>query len=96
MSGLRAGGTGRAFLVTSAVLVAGVVLFGAAAVRSGELPVPAVVLHVAGMLPGSLRGLAPEPAHLIGLVVAAAGVAWMSVRLWSAGRAEPVAVPAGG
>ncbi|MET8991433.1 hypothetical protein ABZW49_38785 [Nonomuraea wenchangensis] len=83
VAALLKGMTGTAFLVTSAVLVVGVVVFGVAAVRSGMMPVVAVVLYVAGMLPGSLRNLVPVPVYLGGLVVAAAGVVWMSVRLWS-------------
>ncbi|MEU4576829.1 hypothetical protein [Nonomuraea sp. NPDC023979] len=91
--GLLAGGTGMAFLVTSAVLVAGVLVFAAAAVRSGALPYAAVGLYAVGMVPGSLRNLVPEPVYLGGLVVAAAGVAWMATRLWSAAE-EPRPVPA--
>ncbi|MER7368596.1 hypothetical protein [Nonomuraea wenchangensis] len=83
VAALLNGMTGTAFLATSAVLVIGVVVFGVAAVRSGMMPVVAVVLYVAGMLPGSLRNLVPVPVYLGGLVVAAAGVVWMSVRLWS-------------
>ncbi|MEV5559427.1 hypothetical protein AB0L44_37715 [Nonomuraea wenchangensis] len=87
VAALLAGMTGTAFLVTSAVLVIGVVVFGVAAVRSGMMPVVAVALYVAGMLPGSLRNLVPVPMYLGGLVVAAAGVVWMSARLWSVGPA---------
>ncbi|MCK2218461.1 hypothetical protein MF672_032395 [Actinomadura sp. ATCC 31491] len=83
VAALLAGATGTAFLVTSAVLVTGVVVFGVAAARSGRMPVVAAGLYVAGMLPGSLRNLVPEPVYLGGLVVAAAGVVWMSVRFWS-------------
>lgn len=81
---LLAGGTGQAFLVTSVVLLAGVVTFSAAALRAGTLPIIAVVLYAAGMIPGALRNVVPLPVYLIGLAVAAAGIAWMSVRLWSA------------
>ncbi|MDA0645262.1 hypothetical protein [Nonomuraea ferruginea] len=96
VSGLLAGGTGTAFLVTSAVLLSGVLLFGVAAIRSGTLPVAAVLLYAAGMVPGSLRGVVPEWAYLGGLVVAAAGIAWMSARLFAAaGTADPVRRPAG-
>ncbi|WP_188192394.1 hypothetical protein [Nonomuraea sp. SYSU D8015] len=89
VSALLAGGTGRAFLVTSVVLVTGVLTFGAAAIRSGALPVAAVALYAVGMIPGSLRNLMPLPVYLGGLVLAAVGVAWMAVRLWSADD-EPV------
>ncbi|MEV0229827.1 hypothetical protein [Nonomuraea sp. NPDC050786] len=83
VNGLLAGGTGRAFLVTSVVLLAGVLTFGAAAIRSGAMPVLGVVLYAVGMVPGSLRSVVPLPVYLIGLVVAGAGVAWMSARLWA-------------
>ncbi|GAA3233040.1 hypothetical protein [Nonomuraea helvata] len=81
---LLAGGTGRAFLVTSVVLLAGVLTFSAAAIRSGAMPALGVVLYAVGMVPGSLRNVVPLPVYLIGLVVASVGVAWMSARLWAA------------
>ncbi|GAA2210046.1 hypothetical protein GCM10009850_055050 [Nonomuraea monospora] len=95
VSGLLAGGTGRAFLVTSAVLLVGVVTFGAAAVRSGVMPVVGVVLYVVGMVPGSLRNLVPEAVYLGGLVMAAVGVAWMAVRLWTTAEEEAAVVGVG-
>ncbi|GAA3682402.1 hypothetical protein GCM10022224_053490 [Nonomuraea antimicrobica] len=88
VSGLLAGGTGRAFLVTSVVLLAGVLTFSAAAIRSGVMPVVGVLLYAAGMVPGSLRNAVPLPVYLVGLVVAGIGVAWMAARLWSAGEGE--------
>ncbi len=84
VSGLLAGGTGRAFLVTSIVLLVGVLTFGAAAVRSGMMPVVAVLLYAGGMVPGALRSVVPLPVYLGGLVIAGIGVAWMATRLWSA------------
>ncbi|MCA2227904.1 hypothetical protein [Nonomuraea aurantiaca] len=91
---LLAGGTGQAFLATSVVLLAGVLTFSAAALRAGTLPGLAVVLYATGMIPGALRNMVPLPVYLIGLVVAAAGIAWMSARLWSA-QEEPSLLPAG-
>ncbi|GAA2831309.1 hypothetical protein [Nonomuraea rubra] len=92
VSELLAGGTGRAFLVTSAVLLVGVVTFSVAAVRSGVMPVVGVVLYGVGMVPGSLRNVVPEPVYLGGLVMAAVGVAWMVTRLWNAEEEPMVAL----
>ncbi|MGW0804410.1 hypothetical protein [Nonomuraea sp. NPDC002799] len=89
VTGLLAGVTGRAFLVTSVVLLIGVLTFGAAAIRSGGMPVVAVLLYAVGMVPGSLRSVVPVAVYLIGLMVAGAGIAWMSARLWIA-EGEPV------
>lgn len=75
------GPTGTAFLVTSVIVLAGVLLFSASALRAGVLPRGAVLLYGLGMIPGSLRNVVPEPAYLGGLVVAAAGIAWLSVTL---------------
>ncbi|MEV0389863.1 hypothetical protein [Nonomuraea sp. NPDC050643] len=94
VSGLLAGGTGRAFLVTSVVLLAGVLTFSAAAVRSGGMPVVGVLMYAAGMVPGALRNVVPLPVYLSGLVIAAAGVAWMAVRLWNAEEDLEVVAPA--
>ncbi|NUS05717.1 MAG: hypothetical protein HOV97_24540, partial [Nonomuraea sp.] len=93
VAGLLAGGTGRAFLVTSVVLLAGVLVFSVAAIRSGAMPVLAVLLYGAGMIPGALRNAVPLPVYLGGLLMAAAGVAWMAARLWRAeeeGHVAPV------
>ncbi|MEV6031115.1 hypothetical protein AB0L65_08200 [Nonomuraea sp. NPDC052116] len=92
VSELLAGSTGRAFLVTSAVLLAGVLTFSVAAIRSGAMPAVGVVLYAVGMVPGSLRNVVPVPVYLAGLVVAAIGVAWMAARLWRA-EEEFVAPP---
>jgi hypothetical protein len=81
VTSLVEGSTGRAFLVTAVVLITGVVLFGIASWRAGRLPAAAVGLYVIGMIPGSLRSAVPVPVYLLGLVVAAIGVAWMSVPL---------------
>lgn len=88
VDGLLKGGTGRAFLVTSVVLFAGVVTFGAAMLRTRAVPAAAVVLYVAGLVPGSLRSFFPLPVYLAGLVVAAAGLAWMMTRLWNTADPE--------
>ncbi|MEV4179039.1 hypothetical protein [Nonomuraea sp. NPDC049709] len=88
VSGLLAGATGRAFLVTSVVLLVGVVTFSAAAIRSGVMPVVGVLLYAVGMVPGSLRNVVPLPVYLAGLVMAGVGVAWMAARLWSATELE--------
>ncbi|MBG0814076.1 hypothetical protein [Planomonospora sp. ID82291] len=84
VAGLVAGGTGKAFLVTGVVLITGVLALGAAALRSRALPAAGVALYVIGMIPGSLRSAVPLPVYLVGLVVAAAGIALMAARLWSA------------
>ncbi|TMR07963.1 hypothetical protein ETD86_49840 [Nonomuraea turkmeniaca] len=94
VSALLAGSTGRAFLVTSVVMVVGVLTFSAAAVRGRAMPIVAVSLYAVGMIPGSLRSLVPVPVYLGGLVMAAVGVAWMAARLWSA-EEEPVTVARG-
>jgi hypothetical protein len=84
ITGLLAGTTGMAFLVTSVVLVTGVLMFSAAAIRTGLLPPLGVALYAVGMIPGSLRNAVPLPVYLIGLIVAAVGIAWLATRLWSA------------
>ncbi|GAA4709722.1 hypothetical protein [Phytohabitans rumicis] len=81
VDGLVDGATGRAFAVTGVVLVTGVALFGVASWRARILPAVPVALYVGGMIPGSLRTLFPAPVYLTGLVVAAAGVAWLGLTL---------------
>jgi hypothetical protein len=40
------------------------------------------VLYVVGLVPVALRGVLPEPAVAVGLILAAAGTAWLSAALW--------------
>jgi hypothetical protein len=82
VSSLVEGATGRAFLATAVILITGVVLFGIASWRAGRLPAGAVALYVVGMIPGSLRNAVPVWVYLTGLVIAAVGVAWMSLPLF--------------
>ena len=87
------GGTGTAFRVTAIVLILGVLVFGIAMWRARRLPIGAIALYVVGMIPGSLRNVVPEAAYLSGLVVAAMGVAWLSLSLWRLSDREPVPLP---
>ncbi|OLB67004.1 MAG: hypothetical protein AUI10_01190 [Actinobacteria bacterium 13_2_20CM_2_72_6] len=82
------GGTGAAFRVTAIVLISGVLVFGYASWRARRYPVGAVALYVVGMVPGALRTVVPEPVYLGGLVVAAAGVAWLSLALLAPARED--------
>jgi len=38
--------------------------------------------YVVGLVPVALRGVLPEPAVAVGLILAAAGTAWLSAALW--------------
>jgi hypothetical protein len=88
------GSTGRAFRVTSVVLILGVLAFGAASFRARRLPSLGVTLLVIGLIPGSLRNAVPEPVYLLGLVVAAVGIAWLSIALYT-GAARQASIPGG-
>lgn len=95
VTALLDGHTGTAFAVTAVVLVLGVLMFAAASWRAGRLPALAIGLYTVGMVPGALRTLVAEPIYLGGLVLAAAGVGWMSLALYRDTR--PVApVPVAG
>jgi hypothetical protein len=82
------GPTGVAFRATAVVLLIGVLVFGAASWRARVLPRAALVLYVAGMIPGALRTAVPVPVYLIGLLAAAFGVGWMSLALRRAHPAD--------
>ena len=75
-------GPGRPyFLVVALTFLVGVVTFGVASLRTRVLPAGAVGLYMVGLVPAALRTSVPEPVYLTGLVVGAAGVAWMSATL---------------
>ncbi len=78
---LLAGPT-RAYFLTVAVLFgAGVVTFAIASLRARLLPAPGVLLYLAGFVPASLRGIAPEAVYLGGLAVGGVAVLWLSLSL---------------
>jgi hypothetical protein len=82
------GGTGTAFRATAIVLICGVLTFGVASWRARRYPAGAVGLYVLGMVPGALRTVVPEPVYLGGLLLAAAGIVWLSLALLAATREE--------
>jgi hypothetical protein len=87
---LLAGPT-RAYFLTVAVLFGvGVITFAIASLRARLLPVPAVVLYLAGFVPASLRGIAPEAVYLGGLTVGGLAVIWLSLSLIRSASADPV------
>src|SRR5256885_696582 len=89
------GGTGNAFRVTAIVLICGVLVFGIASWRARRYPVRAIAVYVVGMVPASLRNVVPEAVYLGGLLVAAAGVAWLSLALLAGSREGPWRAAAG-
>jgi hypothetical protein len=76
------GPTGTTLLLTAVVFLLGVLAFGVATWRARLLPAPAILLYVVGLVPVALRGVLPEPAVAVGLILAAAGTAWLSAALW--------------
>ena len=76
------GPTGTTLLLTAVVFLLGVLAFGVAMWRARMLPAPAILLYVVGLVPVALRGVLPEPAVAVGLILAAAGTAWLSAALW--------------
>lgn len=73
---------GTTLLLTAVVLLLGVLAFGVAMWRARMLPAPAILLYVVGLVPVALRGVLPEPAVAVGLILAAVGTAWLSAALW--------------
>jgi len=75
--------TGTMFLVVSVVFLVGVLLFGVATWRAKRLPAMAMALYVIGLVPVALRTVLPGPVANAGLIITAAGTAWLAVALWS-------------
>jgi hypothetical protein len=78
---LLAGPTRAYFLVVAVLFGTGVIVFGVASLRARVLPAPAVVLYIAGFVPASLRGIAPEAVYLGGLTVGAIAILWLALSL---------------
>ena len=86
---LRAGSLGIALTVASVTFLLGTLAFVTAMLRTHELPTVPLILYAVGAVPVSLRAFVPEVALDLGLVVLAAGIAWLAV--WLYDRADRIA-----
>jgi hypothetical protein len=77
---LRAGSLGFALSAASVLFLLGTLAFTATMLGGREIPPVPLVLYAVGAVPVALRSLVPEAVLDLGLVVLAAGVAWLS--LW--------------
>ncbi|GAB7192582.1 hypothetical protein NUM3379_32910 [Kineococcus sp. NUM-3379] len=84
---LRAGPLGIALTTTSLLFLVGSLGFTAALARTGIPPRGALALYAAGAVPVALRAFVPELVLDLGLVVLAAGVAWLAAWLLRTGPA---------
>jgi hypothetical protein len=78
---LLAGSLGVAVTATSLLFLLGTLGFGTAMLRSREVPSAPLVLYAVGAIPVSLRAFVPESVLDLGLVVLAAGIAWLAIWL---------------
>jgi hypothetical protein len=79
---LRAGSLGIALTVASIAFLLGTLAFVTTMLRTRELPTVPLVLYAVGAVPVSLRAFVPEFALDLGLVVLAAGIAWLAIWLY--------------
>ena len=79
---LRAGSLGIALTVASVTFLIGTMAFVTTMLRTHELPTAPLVLYAIGVVPVSLRAFVPEVALDLGLVVLAAGIAWLAIWLF--------------
>jgi hypothetical protein len=78
---LRAGPLGIALTVASITFLLGSLGYVVTMLRSREVPTVPLVLYVLGAVPVSLRAFVPEVVLDLGLVILAAGIAWLSIWL---------------
>jgi hypothetical protein len=99
---LRAGSLGVALTAASMLFLLGTLTFVIAMLRSREVPPAPLVLYAIGAIPVSLRAFVPEAVLDLGLVVLAAGIAWLAIWLfnrsthittWTTTGAPPVRLP---
>jgi hypothetical protein len=79
---LLAGSLGVALTVTSIAFLLGTLAFVTAMLRARELPTVPLALYAVGAVPVSLRAFVPEALLDLGLVVLAAGIAWLAIWLF--------------
>ena len=88
VNSLLAGPLGVAVATTSLLFLLGTLGFVTAMLRGGEVPSAPLVLYAAGAIPVSLRAFVPEIVLDLGLVVLAAGIAWLAT--WLLNRASHI------
>jgi hypothetical protein len=86
---LLAGPLGAAVTVTSLLFLLGTLSFVTAMLGGREVPPAPLVLYAVGVIPVSLRAFVPEVVLDLGLVVLAAGIAWLAT--WLLNRASHIA-----
>ena len=89
IAALRAGSLGIALTAASILFLLGTLAFVATMLRTREVPVAPLVLYAVGALPISLRASVSEAVLDLGLVVLAAGTAWLAI--WLFGRSRHIA-----
>jgi hypothetical protein len=99
---LRAGSLGVALTAASMLFLLGTLAFVIAMLRSRQVPPAPLVLYAVGAVPVSLRAFVPEAVLDLGLVILAAGIAWLAIWLfnrsthittWTTTVAPPVRQP---
>jgi hypothetical protein len=78
---LRTGSLGIALTTASVSFLLGTLTFVITMLRSREVPPAPLVLYAVGATPVALRAFVPEAVLDIGLVVLAAGIAWLAIWL---------------
>ena len=88
IAALRAGSLGIALTAASILFLLGTLAFVATMLRTREVPAVPLVLYAVGAIPISLRAFVPEAVLDLGLVVLAAGTAWLAI--WLFGRSRHI------
>jgi len=89
IAALRAGSLGIALTAASILFLLGTLAFVATMLRTREVPAVPLVLYAVGAVTVSLRAFVPEAVLDLGLVVLAAGTAWLAI--WLFGRSRHIA-----
>ena len=87
-SALLTGSLGVALTATSMLFLLGTLGFVTAMLRSRQVPAVPLILYAVGAIPISLRAFVPEAVLDLGLVVLAAGTAWLAI--WLFGRSRHI------
>ena len=83
---LRVGPLGVALTALSVAFLLGTLGFAAALLRGRQVPPVPLALYAMGAIPISLRAFVPEAVLDVGLIVLAAGTAWLAIWLFERSR----------
>lgn len=83
VEGLMTGPTGMIFMISAIIYLVGIILFGISIIIAGVFSWIPTLLLMIGFVPATLFTIFPPIVGTVGHLVAAVGIFWFGISLWS-------------